>query len=122
MEKQISISNTLSGPDIEKDVGLILKRVNGKRQLIKVTLRGNNLIMEFSEKTSKSAKAFVKVFNKEDKELKKRGVVRKGYKSVDEIKSRAFNQEQMKDLDDKGFELARVIETNKFWILFWSKA
>lgn len=118
MEKQFNISAV---SNIEKDVSEILKQMDTSRRLISVTLSGNNLIMKFSDEASKSARSFVKQFSKKDKTLKKRGV-RKGYKSVDEIMERAFNKEQVKDIRNNGFELVGVIETNKFWILFWSKA
>ncbi len=118
MKMQIEIPGTAN---IEKGVNETLKRKDRRRRLIGVELSKRNLILEFSDEPSRSARQFAKPFSKKDKKSKK-GLIRKGYESVDEIMRRAFNEEQLKGLNDEGYEMIGVIETNKFWILFWSKA
>lgn len=119
MEKKIEIPNTAND---EKYFSQMLQKMDRKRRLIDVTLSGKDEInLRYSCEYSKSAKSFVKMFSKKDKKLKN-GTIRKGYESVDEIMGRAFNEEQLKGLKDVGYEMIGVIETNKFWMLFWSKA
>lgn len=119
MKKQIEIPNTAN---VEKYVSQMLQEMDGERRLIDVTLsdKGYLQFMYLCE-TSKSAKSFVKMFSKEDKELKD-GTIRKGYKYLYEIMERAFNKKQLERLCNEGFVLVKVIETDKHWMLFWSKA
>lgn len=119
MKKQIKIPNTAN---VEKYVSQMLQEMDGERRLIDVTLsdKGYLQFMYLCE-TSKSAKSLVKMFSKEDKELKD-GTIRKGYKYLYEIMERAFNKKQVEGLCNEGFVLVKVIETDKRWMLFWSKA
>lgn len=119
MKIQIEIPAT---NNIENGINQSLQRKNRRRRLIGVELNKKDLILEFSDEPSRSAKQFAKPFRKTDRKSKKGVIIREGYKSVGEIMNRAFTEEQLKGLSDEGYELIEVIETNEFWILFWSKA
>lgn len=104
--------------NIEKELSRILKEMDGERDLKKVTVEKNNIILEFGE-YSREAKSFVKQFSKRQK-LPKKKKKKTIYHSIEDTEN-SMDDMQKTRLEELGFKKLSVIETNKCWLVFWTK-